>query len=111
MAITAAEVNKLRQQTGAGMMDCKKALEESQGDFEKAIDYLRKKGQKVAANRADRDAKDGLVLAKTTSDNKRGVLVVINCETDFVAKNEDFGNFANTVLTAAVDKNHLILTL
>jgi elongation factor Ts len=105
MAITAAEVNKLRQQTGAGMMDCKKALEESQGDFEKAIDYLRKKGQKVAANRADRDAKDGLVLAKTTSDNKRGVLVVINCETDFVAKNEDFGNFANTVLTAAVDKN------
>ena len=105
MAITAAEVNKLRQQTGAGMMDCKKALEESQGDFEKAIDYLRKKGQKVAANRADRDAKDGLVLAKTTADSKKGVLLVVNCETDFVAKNEDFGNFANTVLTAALDKN------
>jgi len=105
MAITASEVNKLRQQTGAGMMDCKKALEESQGDFEKAIDYLRKKGQKVAANRADRDAKDGLVLAKATADNKRGVLLVVNCETDFVAKNEDFGVFANTVLTAAVEKN------
>jgi len=105
MAITASEVNKLRQQTGAGMMDCKKALEESNGDFEKAIDYLRKKGQKVAANRADRDAKEGLVLAKATADNKRGVLVVVNCETDFVAKNEDFGVFANTVLTAAVEKN------
>jgi elongation factor Ts len=105
MAITAAEVNKLRQQTGAGMMDCKKALEESNGDFEKAIDFLRKKGQKVAANRADRDAKDGLVLAKTTTDGKRGTLVVVNCETDFVAKNEDFQVFANTVLNAAVEKN------
>lgn len=105
MAITASEVNKLRQQTGAGMMDCKKALEESNGDFEKAIDYLRKKGQKVAANRADRDAKEGLVLAKTTADNKRAAVVVVNCETDFVAKNEDFGVFANTVLTAAIEKN------
>lgn len=105
MAITASEVNKLRQQTGAGMMDCKKALEESNGDFEKAIDFLRKKGQKVAANRADRDAKEGLVLAKTTADNKRGVLLVVNCETDFVAKNDDFGVFANTVLTAAVEKS------
>ncbi|MDP2387649.1 MAG: translation elongation factor Ts [Bacteroidota bacterium] len=105
MAITASEVNKLRQQTGAGMMDCKKALEESNGDFEKAIDFLRKKGQKVAANRADRDAKEGLVLAKTTADGKRGVLLVVNCETDFVAKNDDFGVFANTVLAAAVEKN------
>ncbi|MFL5753282.1 MAG: translation elongation factor Ts [Bacteroidia bacterium] len=105
MAITASEVNKLRQQTGAGMMDCKKALEESNGDFEKAIDYLRKKGQKVAANRADRDAKEGLVLAKVTADNKRGTVVVVNCETDFVAKNEDFGNFANTVAQIALDKN------
>ncbi len=105
MAITAADVNKLRQQTGAGMMDCKKALEESNGDFEKAIDFLRKKGQKVAANRQDRDAKDGLVLAKITADGKRGVLVVVNCETDFVAKNEDFGTFANTVAQIAVDKN------
>ena len=105
MAITASEVNKLRQQTGAGMMDCKKALEESNGDFEKAIDFLRKKGQKVAANRADRDAKEGLVLAKTTADGKRGALVVVNCETDFVAKNDDFGVFANTVLNAAIEKN------
>jgi elongation factor Ts len=105
MAITASEVNKLRQQTGAGMMDCKKALEESNGDFEKAIDYLRKKGQKVAANRADRDAKEGLVLAKVTADGKRGAVVVVNCETDFVAKNEDFGNFANTVAQTAIDKN------
>ena len=105
MAITASEVNKLRQQTGAGMMDCKKALEESNGDFEKAIDFLRKKGQKVAANRADRDAKEGLVLAKTTADNKRGALLVVNCETDFVAKNDDFGVFANTVLTTAIEKN------
>lgn len=105
MAITASEVNKLRQQTGAGMMDCKKALEESNGDFEKAVDFLRKKGQKVAANRADRDAKEGLVLAKTTADNKRGALIVVNCETDFVAKNDDFGVFANTVLNAAIEKN------
>ena len=104
MAITAADVNKLRQQTGAGMMDCKKALEESNGDFEKAVDYLRKKGQKVAANRQDRDAKEGLVIAKVTADNKLGALVVVNCETDFVAKNDDFGNFANTVAQIAIDK-------
>ena len=100
MAITASDVNKLRQQTGAGMMDCKKALEESEGDFEKAVDYLRKKGQKVAANRADRDAKEGLVIAKTTADHKHGTLVVVNCETDFVAKNAEFGNFANSVTLA-----------
>ncbi len=104
MAITAADVNKLRQQTGAGMMDCKKALEESAGDFEKAVDFLRKKGQKVAANRQDRETNEGLVLAKVAADNKTGVLVFVGCETDFVAKNEDFGNFANNVAQIAVDK-------
>lgn len=104
MAITAADVNKLRQMTGAGMMDCKKALDEAKGDFEQAIDFLRKKGQKVAANRADRDAKEGLVIAKVTNDGKKGVLVVVNCETDFVAKNEDFTNFANTIANVALEK-------
>jgi elongation factor Ts len=102
MAITAAEVNKLRQQTGAGMMDCKKALEESNGDFEKAIDFLRKKGAKVAANRADRDAKEGVVLAKVNG--KSGVLVSVNCETDFVAKNADFISFAESIVNIALDK-------
>ncbi len=105
MAITAADINKLRQMTGAGMMDCKKALTEAEGDFEKAIDELRKKGQKVAANRSDRDAKEGLVVAKTTADNKRGVVLVVNCETDFVAKNEDFGKFVNNILEIAIAKN------
>jgi len=104
MAITAAEVNKLRQITGAGMMDCKKALEEAGGDYDKAIELLRKKGQKVAANRADRDAKEGLVIAKVTPDGKKGVLVVVNCETDFVAKNDDFTNFANTIASVALEK-------
>lgn len=104
MAITAADVNKLRQQTGAGMMDCKKALEESNGDFEAAVDFLRKKGAKVAANRADRDAKEGVVLAKTTGDNKKGILISVNCETDFVAKNADFINFAETVAKVALEK-------
>jgi elongation factor Ts len=105
MTITAAEINKLRQMTGAGMMDCKKALTEAEGDFEKAIDELRKKGQKVAANRSDRDAKEGLVVAKTTSDNKRGVVLAVNCETDFVAKNADFGKFVNNILEIAIAKN------
>jgi len=104
MAITAADVNKLRQQTGSGMMDCKKALEEANGDFEAAVDILRKKGQKVAANRADRDAKEGLVVAKVAADGKRGTLVVVNCETDFVAKNDDFVAFANTVSQISIDK-------
>lgn len=103
MAITAADVNKLRTQTGAGMMDCKKALEETNGDFEAAIDFLRKKGAKVAANRADRDAKEGVVLAKTNS--KNGILISVNCETDFVAKNEDFIKFADKVATIALEKN------
>lgn len=104
MAITAADVNKLRQQTGAGMMDCKKALEESKGDFEAAIDYLRKKGAKVAANRQDRDAKEGVVLAKTSSDKKIAVVISINCETDFVAKNADFISFSESVATIALEK-------
>lgn len=103
MKITAADVNKLRQQTGAGMMDCKKALEEAGGDFEQAVDILRKKGQKVAAKRSDRDAAEGLVLAETTSDGKKGVMIVLNCETDFVAKNEDFGNFAKQILKTAIE--------
>lgn len=102
MAITAAEVNKLRQQTGAGMMDCKNALVEANGDFDAAVDILRKKGQKVAAKRSDREASEGLVIGKTTADNKRGVLVVVNCETDFVAKNEDFVNFANSIVDLAI---------
>ena len=90
MAITASEVNKLRQQTGAGMMDCKKALVESNGDFENAIDILRKKGQKVAANRSDRDAKEGRIVALTTG--QFGIVIALNSETDFVAINEDFKN-------------------
>jgi elongation factor Ts len=102
--ITAADVNKLRTITGAGMMDCKKALTEANGDFEAAIDFLRKKGQKVAANRADRDAKEGVVLAKVSADGKHGALVCINCETDFVAKNEDFVKFVQSVLDLGLDK-------
>ena len=105
MAITAQEVNKLRQQTGAGMMDCKKALEENNGDFEKAVDFLRKKGAKVAANRSDRDAKEGVVLAKVSADGKRGFVISVNCETDFVAKNADFIAFAETIASIALDKN------
>lgn len=101
MGITAADVNKLRQQTGAGMMDCKNALVEANGDFDAAVDILRKKGQKVAAKRGDRDASEGRVIAKATADEKSGVIVVVNCETDFVAKNEDFGNFANTIADVA----------
>lgn len=105
VAISAADVNKLRQMTGAGMMDCKKALTEANGDFEQAVDYLRKKGQKVAANRSDRDAKEGVVIGKVTSDGKRGALVVLNCETDFVAKNDDFVKFTASILDLAIEKN------
>lgn len=105
MKITAADVNKLRKQTGAGMMDCKNALVEAEGDFDAAVDILRKKGQKVAAKRSDREAMEGLVLAKTTADGKKGVMVVVNCETDFVAKNEDFGAFANKILDTAIAGN------
>ncbi|NOR87108.1 MAG: translation elongation factor Ts, partial [Bacteroidales bacterium] len=100
--ITAAEVNKLRKTTGAGMMDCKNALVESDGDFEKAIDYLRKKGQKVAAKRSDRDATEGVVLAKVSSDNTFGAVLMLNCETDFVAINADFIAFTQSVLDTAV---------
>jgi elongation factor Ts len=105
MAITAADVNKLRQITGAGMMDCKQALTEANGDFDAAIDILRKKGQKVAAKRADRDASEGLVIAKTSADGTRGVLVCTNCETDFVAKNADFSAMADRIAAIALEKN------
>lgn len=100
--ISAADVNKLRQLTGAGMMDCKKALTESNGDFDAAVDYLRKKGQKISAARADRDAKEGAVIAKTSADRKTGVIILLSCETDFVAKNEDFVAFANSVADLAI---------
>ncbi|WP_445956560.1 translation elongation factor Ts [Yeosuana sp.] len=93
--ITAAEVNKLRQTTGAGMMDCKKALVEAEGNFEKAIEILRKKGQKVAANRADRASTEGAAIAKVNKAKTHGVAIVLGCETDFVGKNENFVNLAN----------------
>ncbi len=105
IAITAADVNKLRQMTGAGMMDCKKALTDAEGDFEKAIDELRKKGQKVAANRGDRESKEGVVFAKVTADNKRGVVLVVNCETDFVAINAEFIKMTNNIIDIAIEKN------
>ncbi|HNZ43315.1 MAG TPA: translation elongation factor Ts [Bacteroidales bacterium] len=95
--ITAAEVNKLRQMTGAGMMDCKHALVECDGDYEKAIDYLRKKGQKVANKRADRETSEGLVIALATEDKKFGTITMLNCETDFVAKNQEFIDLANAI--------------
>jgi elongation factor Ts len=103
--ITAADINKLRQMTGAGMMDCRKALTETSGDFEAAIDWLRKKGQKVAALRGDRDAREGVVLAKTTADNKTGIALCLSCETDFVSKNADFVAFAQSIIDAAVAGN------
>lgn len=100
--ITAADINKLRQQTGAGMMDCRKALTESNGDFEAAIDYLRKKGQKVAALRGDREAKEGVVIAKTTDNKKTGFIINVSCETDFVSKNAEYVEFAKSIMDAAV---------
>jgi len=103
--ITAADINKLRQATGAGMMDCRKALTETNGDFEAAIDWLRKKGQKVAALRGDRDAKEGVVLAATTADNKTGIALCLSCETDFVSKNADFVAFAQSIMNAAIQNN------
>lgn len=105
VAITAADINKLRQMTGAGMMDCRKALTETNGDFEAAIDWLRKKGAKVAALRGDREAKEGVVLAKTTADNKTGIALCVSCETDFVSKNADFIAFAQSIIDAAIANN------
>jgi elongation factor Ts len=104
MAITAADVNKLRKQTGAGMMDCKKALVETDGDFEAAVDVLRKKGQKVAAKRGDNETKEGLIYAKSTADGKSGVVLALSCETDFVAKNSDFQAFVQSLVDIAINK-------
>ncbi len=103
--ITAADINKLRQQTGAGMMDCRKALTESNGDFEAAIDYLRKKGQKVAALRGDREAKEGVVIAQTTSDSKTGFIINVSCETDFVSKNAEYVSFAQSIMDAVIKED------
>ncbi len=103
IAISAADVNKLRQATGAGMLDCRKALVESEGDFEKAIDFLRAKGQKVAANRSDRSANEGVAIAKASADNKTGIIIQLSSETDFVAKNQEFVDFANDIADAALN--------
>ncbi|TMI65103.1 MAG: elongation factor Ts [Bacteroidetes bacterium] len=105
VAISAQDINKLRQMTGAGMMDCRKALTETNGDFEAAIDWLRKQGQKVAAKRSDREAKEGVVIAQTTDDHKTGIVVCVSCETDFVSKNADFVAFAQTIADAAIAGN------
>jgi elongation factor Ts len=102
--ITAAEVNKLRKQTGAGMMDCKKALVEAEGDFDKAIELLRKKGQKVAEKRSDRDANEGVIIAATSDDHSFAAMITLNCETDFVAKNDDFVAVAKTILNVALNE-------
>ncbi len=103
--ISAQDINKLRQATGAGMLDCRKALTETNGDFEAAIDWLRKQGQKVAAKRGDREAKEGVVIAQTTSDNKRGVVVCVSCETDFVSNNEDFISMVKNIANVAITNN------
>ncbi len=105
ITVSAADVNKLRQTTGAGMMDCRAALQETNGDFEAAIDFLRKKGQKVAAKRSDRDAKEGLVIAKTSADNKTGIIINLTSETDFVAKNEDFIKLGLSFSDTAISNN------
>ena len=103
--ISAQDINKLRQATGAGMLDCRKALTETNGDFEAAIDWLRKQGQKLAAKRGDREAKEGVVIAQTTSDNKRGVVVCVSCETDFVSNNEDFISMVKNIANVAITDN------
>ncbi|MDY0342198.1 MAG: translation elongation factor Ts [Lentimicrobium sp.] len=102
--ITAADVNKLRQMTGAGMMDCKKALQENDGDFEKATDYLRKKGQKLATKRADKDANEGIVIARANEAGNYAAIFMLNCETDFVAKNQEFVDFTNALMAKAMEK-------
>lgn len=102
MAITASDVNKLRQQTGAGMMDCKNALVEANGDFEVAVDVLRKKGQKIAAKRGDNEAGEGVIFAQTNPEGTVGVLVTLNCETDFVAKNDNYRNFVQSLVDIAL---------
>ena len=102
MAITAADVNKLRQQTGAGMMDCKNALTESNGDFETAIDILRKKGQKIASKRGENEAKEGLIFSQASADGKNGVMMALNCETDFVAMNDNFRAFMQSLVDVAL---------
>jgi elongation factor Ts len=104
MTITAKAVSELRRATGAGMMDCKEALNESGGDVDGALDFLRKKGQKVAAKRADRDANEGVVIALTTASGDQGILMALSCETDFVAKNDGFIEFANSVANLALEK-------
>ena len=104
MAITAQEVNKLRQMTGAGMMDCKKALTEADGDFDKAIEILRKKGQKLSEKRADRETSEGNVFIKTNADSTEAFLITLTCETDFVAKNEDFQNLGKQIIELVADK-------
>ena len=103
--ITSTDINKSRQATGAGMMDCRKALTETNNDFEAAIDWLRKQGQKVAAKRSDREAKEGVIIAQTSADHKTGFVVCISCETDFVSKNAEFVAFAQVIADAAVANN------
>src|SRR5882672_1867085 len=105
VTITAADINKLRQATGAGMLDCRKALTESNGDFEAAIDWLRKQGQKVAAKRSDREAKEGVIIAQTTADNKSGIILCISAETDFVSRNPEFVAFVQKIADAAIEHN------
>jgi elongation factor Ts len=102
MSIKAADVAKLRKATGAGMMDCKKALTEAEGDFDSAVEIIRKKGMAIANKRADREATEGVVLAKVSEDKKNGAMITLNCETDFVAKNEDFVSYVNSIVDLAV---------
>lgn len=104
MAISAQDVKKLREMTGVGMMDCKRALEEADGDFDKAIEFLRKKGIKTSEKRKDREAKEGLIVAKIADDSKSGILVEVNCETDFVARNEEFATFADEMAALILRK-------
>ena len=103
MSIKAADVAKLRKATGAGMMDCKKALTEAEGDFDAAVEIIRKKGMAIASKRADREATEGVVLARVSADKKKGAIITLNCETDFVAKNDGFVEFAGKILDLAVE--------